>query len=86
MNNIERSEPIWTDERDGTRYVALLERDFNAAGEEIAALRRQLAGAVDALVDAHGYLIHEERDAALVVMERACEMLGVDPVTHFGGR
>lgn len=41
--------------------------------------------AVDALVDAHGYLIHEERDAALVVMERAFELLGVDPVTHHEG-
>jgi len=44
----------------------------------------QLAGAVEAMAEAYGYLIHDERDAALVHLETALEAAGVDPATYRG--
>lgn len=38
----------------------------------------QHQGAVEALGDAWGYLIHDEQDAAMVVIERAAVELGVN--------
>lgn len=59
----------------GESFGALL----SEADERITTAERARLAAVEALQEAADYLRHDEPDAAAVVIERACEVLGVDP-------
>jgi hypothetical protein len=92
MGNLERSQKLtdvierWAEALRGATMLEANEARDAVRAEllEVDRLEAQLEGAVAALQEAADYLRHDEPDAAAVIIERACEVLGVDLSTGGG--
>lgn len=51
--------------------------------EALSKLGADLDRAIAAINEAYGYLIHNERDKALVLLETTLDLAGIDPGTGY---